>query len=451
MFFLSVLLPRQALWSVELRAMTARFLNPGVMPFIGINAVIFIATGTVCILGDKELCSGGPLIGDDITSDIPVASYWPVALNSLAALMLAFYANTCLGIYKESYSACQAMRAAVIDMVTLACGTIKREHREVLFEFWRCANLLNLCTFVLADKSRETYSFDEFLVPVAEAFGKYDGREHLGMLRASEMREVHGHRRLSMDRAEQPSLSSPVPHVCADDANGKFRNADDTTRDTKPRRGTGDMLAADKAPRCTKQGLARSSTLSNQRGDTQSKAAILHSCISLRLYRLVSHVVDLKLANVAWPVWGNEMRKLLQCSDSVRAIALFRFPRVYRDSVKYFVGLTICVDTLALSARMGQLFQEEYEYRWISGACMFLFDAIVVTFAAFIVSCCMLMEQPFGSDSIDMPGLSYATAAAEISLEIVTESYTKSYNKLSFVDMEEVLGVEEYRKIVHGS
>eukprot|EP00966_Prymnesium_polylepis_P337334 7391996-Prymnesium_polylepis.1 len=38
MFFLSVLLPRQALWSVELRAMTARFLNPGVMPFIGINA-----------------------------------------------------------------------------------------------------------------------------------------------------------------------------------------------------------------------------------------------------------------------------------------------------------------------------------------------------------------------------------------------------------------------------
>ena len=49
-------------------------------------------------------------------------------------------------------------------------------------EFWRCINLYHLCTYVLADKTRATYSFDNFVVPVATAFGQYDGFERLGML-----------------------------------------------------------------------------------------------------------------------------------------------------------------------------------------------------------------------------------------------------------------------------
>lgn len=51
----------------------------------------------------------------------------------------------------------------------------------------RCANLLHLCTYVLSDKTRETYNFDHFLVPVASSFGEHDGRKKIGMLQRQEL------------------------------------------------------------------------------------------------------------------------------------------------------------------------------------------------------------------------------------------------------------------------
>ena len=49
---------------------------------------------------------------------------------------------------------------------------------------------------------------------------------------------------------------------------------------------------------------------------------------------------------------------------------------------------------------------------------------VVVTFTVLIVSCSFAMELPFGSDSLDMPGLSFCNAAAETSLRMVTPNVT---------------------------
>eukprot|EP00966_Prymnesium_polylepis_P037474 870053-Prymnesium_polylepis.2 len=50
------------------------------------------------------------------------------------------------------------------------------------------------------------------------------------------------------------------------------------------------------------------------------------------------------------------------------------------------------------------------------------------------------MEQPFGSDTIDMPGLSYATGAADISLTVVSEAYSKSFRHLTTIDLDRITG-----------
>ena len=68
------------------------------------------------------------------------------------------------------------------------------------------------------------------------------------------------------------------------------------------------------------------------------------------------------------------------------------------------------------------------------------FDMIITTFTAFIGSCCFLMEQPFGSDTIDMPGLSYATGAADISLTVVSEAYSKGFRHLTTIDLDRITG-----------
>ena len=49
---------------------------------------------------------------------------------------------------------------------------LSRNRAQIRMEFWRCANLFHLCSYVLADKTRETYNLDNFLIPVAAAFGE---------------------------------------------------------------------------------------------------------------------------------------------------------------------------------------------------------------------------------------------------------------------------------------
>ena len=55
-----------------------------------------------------------------------------------------------------------------------------------------------------------------------------------------------------------------------------------------------------------------------------------------------------------------------------------------------------------------RLFRAEYEYSyaWLGVLLIALLDALVVTTATLLVAACVDMENPYGSDLLDMPGLS---------------------------------------------
>jgi hypothetical protein len=153
-FFLTVLLPRRNTWRNHFRALLSRVNNPGVALPLALNAVTYIATFVTCASQpeDSTLCSGGPLKDNDVVSSFGFESYVPALINSFTVLMLAFYANTSLSLYMAAYHACCDLKAAVIDVCALANGTICASNQGLLFEMWRVANLLHICTYVLADK-----------------------------------------------------------------------------------------------------------------------------------------------------------------------------------------------------------------------------------------------------------------------------------------------------------
>jgi hypothetical protein len=71
---------------------------------------------------------------------------------------------------------------------------------------------------------------------------------------------------------------------------------------------------------------------------------------------------------------------------------------------------------------IGRVFQEEYEYAWFALAVGFVLLLVLVAPVTLLIGACMDMEEPFGNDAMDMPGLSYVTAAAEQSLALVAGS-----------------------------
>jgi hypothetical protein len=102
-FFLTVLLPRHNTWANHFRAINSRVAQRIVLMPLLINTVLFVATATFCGFQseDSSICAGGPLIDSDAVSDFPFRSYVPIISNSLSALMLAFYANTALTLYRS--------------------------------------------------------------------------------------------------------------------------------------------------------------------------------------------------------------------------------------------------------------------------------------------------------------------------------------------------------------
>jgi hypothetical protein len=53
----------------------------------------------------------------------------------------------------------------------------KPRARAALLDIWRCVNIVHACTYVLSDKARRVYTFETFVVAIAEAFGESDGVE----------------------------------------------------------------------------------------------------------------------------------------------------------------------------------------------------------------------------------------------------------------------------------
>jgi len=322
-------------------------------------------------------------------------------LNTLATLLLAFYANMCLGRYSEAYLASQTLRQRVVDLVTLAAGTIRTQHprrQAVLLEFWRIANLYHLCTYVLADKTREVYSFQSFLLPVASAFGEHDGAGKRGMLRANEMRTL-------MKYAHGMALG----------------------------RNRGQMA--------------------DQRGDVESLAAVLHDALGVRFYRLVRESLDRQLTTAAWPVWGTNIARLRDAAADVKHASLFRTPRVYRDFTKWFVLMALLYDTLVLAATIGQVFSLQYKWAWIVALLVALAYCMLVTMVLLVVEACRDMEYPYGSDTLDMPGLSYVTSAATQSLVLVSNANEnpsqQAARELQQVDMEDLFGADHDAEGLH--
>ena len=212
MFFLSVLIPRTVTWQNGMRAIMVYVGDRTTLLFLALCMTVFASITAVCATSasDSELCSGGPLDGVGKKIFIDFHGYWPGILNSLGVLLLSFYGSTCLGRYIGAYDACCDLKASCIDLCTIAVGSIKLDSKYAAIsqEIWRATNLLHLCTYVLADKHRTTYSFDNFVVPVAEHYGYYDGKVcffHLLLSPSLRFHLLH-----SFDLLLSPSLSASL-------------------------------------------------------------------------------------------------------------------------------------------------------------------------------------------------------------------------------------------------
>ena len=539
-FFLTVVIPQNRPWGAAFADWSHRSRRPEVyIPVLVAFAMHFGLASYCSTRGefDTGICAGGPtnLQQEPIAYLSFGGDYGPPILNSLAVLMLSFYANTCLGLYKEAYVACQDLKQSIVELMTIVVGTIHpydddgvESRFNIRMEFWRCVNLFHLCTYVLSDKTRATYSFEGFLVPVADAFGEWDGVEKLGMLRRKELSAIAATnefertvRRGSLaglaKRAKATARNVPAavsscarstatrrastnsPHAVGTPAARRAaRNASPTgdSQRTGPGKGHGtghgmdhethlfaashhrdvphgdvphgdpphsDALhgAAPRAPRpagggrvysrrrsaapgldaCARpstesrlsavdsvaaQRLHLRPTLANSRGDVQSKTAAMHAALGVRLYLLTEFVLDQKLSRASWPAWNSVLLNVRRASEKMKQQALFRLPRVYRFSVKYLVASALLTDTFILGARAGRMLvfargTAEWSTHVYFGALVGLaLNMLAVYLVSLLVQGLSIMEIPFASDTLDMPGLSYVSAAAETSLRMVT-------------------------------
>jgi uncharacterized membrane protein YedE/YeeE len=164
---------------------------------------------------------------------------------------------------------------------------------------------------------------------------------------------------------------------------------------------------------------------SNARGDVRSRTAALHSGLAVRLYTLAEFVLEQKLSTAAWSAWNALLMGVLGKAEQMKQRALFRLPRVYRYSVRYLIASAIVTDTFILGARAGRLIKysaDHWEwayFAWFGSSAVFVITCLAAYFVMLLIQGLSMMEQPFGCDTLDMPGLSYVSAAAEMSLRTV--------------------------------
>ena len=191
------------------------------------------------------------------------------------------------------------------------------------------------------------------------------------------------------------------------------------------------MLAKGAGPSLAPPPTARPS-LTNSRGDVGSHAAVLHAALGVRLYQLVNLVIDRKISKAAWPAWNAMCLKLRTNSEMLKQRALYRLPRIYQTAVHFLVHSALLTDTMLIAAHAGRLLRHGHsDPEWRTHA---LFGAVIDLILNLLLTWCLCvfldaiddMQTPFGGNSLDMPGLSYVTAAAELSLRTVTSSGKKS-------------------------
>lgn len=165
-FFLTVVIPQHRTWGAAAFDWFTRSLKPDIYGTLLLVVILHAGLAAYCAAeadddGSEGICAGGPV--DEDLQPLQYLSFGgdlgPPILNSLAVLMLSFYANTCLGLYREAYTTCQALRTSIVDLMTIVVGTIHpydddgvESHHRVRMEFWRCASLLlHLCSYMSSD------------------------------------------------------------------------------------------------------------------------------------------------------------------------------------------------------------------------------------------------------------------------------------------------------------
>ena len=123
-FFLTVVIPRHRTLGAAITDWVGRSKRPEVYLPVLLILVLHAGMASYCSTRGEEdegVCAGGPVNADHE----PLAylsfggDYGPPILNSLAVLMLSFYANTCLGLYKDAYVTCQELKHSIIELLTI--------------------------------------------------------------------------------------------------------------------------------------------------------------------------------------------------------------------------------------------------------------------------------------------------------------------------------------------
>ena len=469
-FLLSVIIPRVRTVSDAFREWFRRTMHPLVIVPLILVFIVHIGAMIMCSSDPaSDVCAGGPGI-DHEDGDSPememrrdwashaFIEYGPSLINALATLMLSFYANVCMGLYKEGYFACQALKESVLDITAVVVGTIPPQMRELRMEFWRVVNLYHLCAYVLADKTRQTYNLDNFLLPVATAYGDYDGRDKFGMLTADELgvlasdpaaimsrRQFHradgravwamraesrrdtkvlDKERHALEKEKTRAKRKPPPHK---GSSGKAWEAAAQTA-------TPEAVApsAPGAPAPAMPAWMSSKGLINSRGDVTSNTAMLHAALGVRMYMLVDLALEEKLSRAAWPVWNALCLKLRTSTEALKQRALFRLPRIYQASVRFLVSCALLTDTFLLASHAARLVRHgRTDGAWLGHA---WFGALLDVALNLTLTWCLSvflnaisdMQNPFGSETLDMPGLSYVCASSEMSLRMVLGGHAAS-------------------------
>ena len=475
-FLLSVVMPRYRTFRDSMDEWYQRSTSQSVVCACLIVLVLHVAVCLICSNDDASgICAGGPVstadwsgAEDDAGKSEWLAShafvtYGPPMINVLASLILSFYANLCMTLFTEGYFAAQELKESVLDVTAMVTGTIPRQMIEVQMEFWRCVNLYHISSYVLADKSRETYNLDNFLIPVSTAYGEYNGRTQFGMLKLEELKmltsdpekarvsraEVQEERNSSLARAIGHSKLSNQPLKDKELASLHREKQLDKNPSFSQRKRSMTISAEETARTVESEGFRRPAllreaeqwkvsdsetiyarthgrnTLTNSRGDVSSHTAVLHAAIGIRLYMLVDLVLEEKLSRAAWPAWNSILLKLRANSEKLKQRALFRLPRIYQASVRFLVAATVLTDTWLLASHAGQLLRHsDGEAQWRAHACFgalidFCLNLMLTWCLAIFLDAITDMQTPFGGDFLDMPGLSYACAASELSLRMV--------------------------------
>lgn len=451
-FLVSVILPRLRTFGDARREWTRRSFTWSVMRNVAVVLTLHLAGCLTCASGlASTVC--GMKEGDASDASEWVLSYSQFGaplINTLAVLMLSFYANICMTLYKDGYLASQRLKESIFDLTSIVAGTIASRHHEVRMEFWRCINLYHVCTYVLADKARGTYSLDHFLLPVATAFGEWDAEEGTNGMLTADVRRI-----IAADEDADPVAAMGAPrapklgtrtvlsthgvkaptldHEVADLKQERRRqqaSAKGGSRSMSFRRraAASAMAAAMRSqPSRTRGRIVHQqlTSLANSRGDTASTVAALRAALGVRLYQLVDLVIEAKLSRAAWPAWNAQVLKLRTNAEALQQLSLYCLPRIYPVAVRFLVAATVLTDTWLLAMHAARMLRlADADDGWTAHA---YFGAAVDVFLNVLLAWCLTvfvdavadMQTPFGSECFDMPGLSYVSAAAELSLRIM--------------------------------